>query len=531
MKTGFIASLAVLLLGVRWALVDGYPPWFPPTAAGPPAALPRNSPPSQPPLGAPGLPVQGQQPNAPPPLVPQPASSEVEGPVYPPWSSSAPAGPPATLPRNPFVGLPAQETPGLTVPGQPAIVPPPPVPQPVPSEVGVPAPQTGSGSLVPGFHPGGYGWAGCGPPCIPPHCWVTAEYLLWWVQRGPLPLPLVATPRESVSGALAENPESVVLFPTGGLNYGSLSGGRFAAGLWLDDHAVFGVEASGFFLARSSVRASFSSGIDGSPRLDIPIFNAGTGQEDLLEISTPGETTGRVDIASSTRLWGVEGNVYVNLYRDNCFSFDLLAGFRYLDLREVLTIDTSAAALGLAQVAFGGDFFGPPGAVTTSDQFGTRNHFYGGQLGARAEWTYGRLCCNLLGKVALGDTHQVSEVAGSSSLVVGGVPAATLPGGIFALPTNIGRFSGNDFAVVPEVSVKLGWRLTGNLGVFAGYNFLYWSRVVRPGNQIDRAVNDTLIPTSNVFGAAEGDLSRPARLFNTSGFWAHGVSFGVELRF
>ena len=125
----------------------------------------------------------------------------------------------------------------------------------------------------------------------------------------------------------------------------------------------------------------------------------------------------------------------------------------------------------------------------------------------------------------------MSEVAGSSSLVIGGVPAVTLPGGIFALPTNIGRFSGDDFAVVPEVTVKLGWRLTGNLGVFAGYNFLYWSRVIRPGNQIDRAVNDTLIPTSNVFGAAEGDLSRPARLFNTSDFWAHGVSFGVELRF
>jgi hypothetical protein len=360
---------------------------------------------------------------------------------------------------------------------------------------------------------------------------VTAEYLLWWVQRGPLPVPLVSTPQNSVTGALAENPESVVLFPNGSLNYGNLSGGRFAAGMWLDEHAVFGIETSGFFLASASTRTSISSGFDGSPRLDIPIFNAGTGQEDLIELSTPGETTGRVDIASSTRLWGVEGNVYFNLYRDNSFSFDLLAGFRYLDLREVLTIDTSTAALGLAEVAFGGDFFGAPAAVTTSDQFATRNQFYGGQLGARAQWTYGRLYCNIWGKVALGDTHEVSQVAGSSSLMIGGVQAATLPGGIFALPTNIGRSAANDFAVVPEVSVKLGWRLTGNVGVFAAYNFLYWSRVIRPGNQIDRAVNDTLLPTSSVFGAAEGDLSRPARLFNTSDFWAHGVSFGVELRY
>ncbi len=397
--------------------------------------------------------------------------------------------------------------------------------------MGAAAPHPGAGPPALGWNPGGLGWAGCGPPATPPCSWVTAEYLLWWVQRGPLPLPLVSTPREPVSGALAENPQSIVLFPTDGLNYGALSGGRFTAGWWVDQHAVVGLEASGFFLGSSTTRTSFSSDFNGSPRLDIPIFNAGTGQEDAVELSTPGETTGRVDIASSTRLWGVEGNVYLNLYRDNRFSFDLLAGFRYLDLREVLTINTNTAALDLAEVAFGGEFFGAPAAITTSDQFGTRNHFYGGQLGARAEWTYGRLYFNVLGKVALGDTHQVSEVIGNSSLLIGGVPAATLPGGIFAQPTNMGRFAGDDFAVVPEVSVKLGWRLSGNLGVFAGYNFLYWSRVLRPGNQIDRVVNDTTLPTSNVFGAAEGDLSRPMRLFNASGFWAQGVNFGVELRF
>src|SRR5437764_392634 len=52
MKTEFIASLAVLLIGVGWARAVGDPPGFPPTAAGPPAALPGNAPPSPPPAAA-----------------------------------------------------------------------------------------------------------------------------------------------------------------------------------------------------------------------------------------------------------------------------------------------------------------------------------------------------------------------------------------------------------------------------------------------------------------------------------------------
>ena len=64
-----------------------------------------------------------------------------------------------------------------------------------------------------------------------------------------------------------------------------------------------------------------------------------------------------------------------------------------------------------------------------------------------------------------------------------------------------------------------------------GGTFLYISNVARPGDQIDRVVNRTELPSSQSFSPLVGGPVRPA--FNWSGtdFWATGVSFGIGLRF
>ena len=59
---------------------------------------------------------------------------------------------------------------------------------------------------------------------------------------------------------------------------------------------------------------------------------------------------------------------------------------------------------------------------------------------------------------------------------------------MFAQPTNIGHYSRNVFAVVPEVGLSVGFEVTAWLRLSLGYNFLYWSDVVRPGEQIDRVI-------------------------------------------
>jgi hypothetical protein len=60
--------------------------------------------------------------------------------------------------------------------------------------------------------------------------------------------------------------------------------------------------------------------------------------------------------------------------------------------------------------------------------------------------------------------------------------------------------------------------------------------VVRPGNQVDLAVNVTQVPAHPAFapvpafGSLTGPL-HPLLPFADSDFWVHGISIGVEVRF
>jgi hypothetical protein len=60
---------------------------------------------------------------------------------------------------------------------------------------------------------------------------------------------------------------------------------------------------------------------------------------------------------------------------------------------------------------------------------------------------------------------------------------------------------------------------------FVGYDLIYFSNVVRPGNQIDTTLNLTgspaISPSIPFSGAA-----RPAPIFITSSFWVQGINFG-----
>jgi hypothetical protein len=57
-----------------------------------------------------------------------------------------------------------------------------------------------------------------------------------------------------------------------------------------------------------------------------------------------------------------------------------------------------------------------------------------------------------------------------------------------------------------------------------------WSRVIRPGGQIDRVVDINQIPNFGVIAPPVAG-SRPAVLFKETDFWAQGISFGVEFRY
>jgi hypothetical protein len=252
--------------------------------------------------------------------------------------------------------------------------------------------------------------------------------------------------------------------------------------------------------------------------------NAVTGAESAVVLSAPGVQAGAARVSALSRLWGGEANARLELCRSCLLHLDLLGGFRYLEVDDGLNFTT--------RTAFAPDLAGLGGSsVVTSDRFGGRNTFYGGQVGMEAELHYGRFFVDLYGKVAFGEMHQVITINGTT-VVTGSTGLSTaLPGGLLALPSNSGRFSREAFAVVPEFGLNFGAQLTTHLRARVGYTFLYLSDVVRGGDQIDRTVNLTQRP--GLFGTPGGLVgpARPVFDFRDTDFWAQGFNAGLEFRY
>jgi hypothetical protein len=358
-------------------------------------------------------------------------------------------------------------------------------------------------------------------PAAPgPRFYLNAEYLLWWTRSDHTP-PLVTTSSPNDFGFVG-NPTTQVLFG-GNLDRNPYSGARLTAGYYLDDCGHTAIEVSGFILGQESARFMASSAQ--FPVIARPFFNLNQGTEFSQLVAFPGVSTGNVQINAPSRLWGAEANLRCNLCCGCDYKVDALGGFRYLNLEESIAIQENIQGLAGAPAPF------TNALVTVNDHFATRNQFYGGQLGLDAEFRRGAWSLDLRGKLALGDTHQHLTIDGSETLVAPNGAVTVSRGGLLALPSNIGQFNRDKFSVVPELGVSLGYQLTERLRVTVGYNFLYWTNVLRPGNQIDRVIDVTQIPNFTVPGATPAGQNRPAVPFKESDYWAQGLTVGLEFRY
>ena len=343
------------------------------------------------------------------------------------------------------------------------------------------------------------------------------DYLMWWVKDSPQPAPLV-------SNGLLSQPGTQVIMGGNDIDLGRHNGVRLTLGYWLTDDHAWGVEAGGFYLPTVTSRQTVSSsGAPGSTHLVVPFFDPTRNAEAFSDISSAGEFSGTATQRLKSRVWGAEGNVVMSLANPGPWRLDLLGGIRYLNLSEGFSFATSSPDL-------------PPGSTTvfqTKDVFDANNDFYGGQIGLRGRYLWGRFIADATLKVAVGAMRQHVDVAGTFTSNFFNPPIVqTFTGGLFAQSTNIGSHSRNVIAVVPEAGVNVGFRLTDWASVVLGYSFLYASNVVRPGNQIDRVINPTqsgaisLNNPATLVGAA-----RPAFKFQGSDFWAHGLNAGLAFNF
>jgi hypothetical protein len=351
------------------------------------------------------------------------------------------------------------------------------------------------------------------------------EYLLWWTKNGRVPPLLTTGPTSDARPGALDQPFTKLLYGDN-IDFQERHGGRFTLEVPLGNADEWSVAANYFLLTSRNVGLTLSS--PGNPVLARPFLDAVNLREDSSVVTFPGVASGSVAIRSDSFLHGAEANLQCVWWHCDSCRITLLAGFRYLGLYENTTIaedsliDPAAGKVDPTLTTLAGHH------VSVQDRFQANNDFCGGQIGADIELRYRRWIFNLIPKVAFGGVHEVVAIRGHT--VIDTAPAIDEPAGLLALATNSGRFSRNDFAIVPEISAKLGLRITERLTLFGGYGFMYWSNVVRPGDQIDRRLNPNLIPTSATFGGPAAP-ALPAAPFRTTDYWAQGMMWGLEFRY
>lgn len=381
----------------------------------------------------------------------------------------------------------------------------------------------------------------CATGCAvgPGRClWIRGEYLLWWTKGMETP-PLVTTGSEGTLDA----DDTVILFGGDDLLDETRHGFRIRAGTWLDCNRRIGLEGEYWRLSEESEHFEATSDAEGVPNRFRPFFNinprdaddalAPPAREDVELISFSDVLAGSVFVDARSEVEGAGAWLRYNLCCDDWMlascdpcnacglpagrRFDLLVGYRYMRLTDRLTIREDLTSLEAEP---------NQGSFDLTDSFDTANDFHGVDLGVAAELNRGPWSLELMGRMALGTVDQVVTIAGETIISGSESSDGTYTGGLLAQRTNIGTHSRSEFAVLPQLGATLGFQLAPGLRATAGYNFVYLSRVVRAGEQIDLDLNPDLLPPEfEPFAGPE----RPRFEFRDTDFWAQGFSFGVQM--
>jgi hypothetical protein len=354
------------------------------------------------------------------------------------------------------------------------------------------------------------------------------DYLLWVFRDDRLSVPL------ATNGAVGA-PGTRVLIGDEKLqdHHRPSSGFRVSLAYWEEDPLpelnwdkprTFAIEVNYLDLPNRGI----AERADSASTLIRPFFALNNRSETGLVVAAPGIANGGVTVSNNFGMWGTELNLWKNIcfdYPGRAYRFDVLAGFRYLDLGEDLSVTSvslyNADASGVFQPFAGNQ-------ILVNDLFFTRNQFYGGQIGAVAKFFLETMELNLAGKFAFGGNAEQIHIDGFQLRTLPTGTVVPSQGGLLALPSNIGRFHHNEFCMVPEVDFTASIPICRHVTFTAGYEFIYWNRVLRPAEQIDRVIDATQIPNFPALGATPTGIARPAVLLKQSDFWAQGVVIGLQ---
>jgi hypothetical protein len=355
--------------------------------------------------------------------------------------------------------------------------------------------------------------------------WASGDYLLWTIKDAPMRVTLVAgAPPAAIIPPLVGTPGFAPALGGSAIDMSARSGGRFNIGYWTDDDQTFGTVVNYLFLGTGSqFRAVGSNGSPGSAALALPFFDVSKGAESSTAIASPGLFAGVAAIKVTDDLQGWEWNGLARLTDSDNLRLHLIGGFRYFNFMERAAFNTSSPSV-----------VPPLDVFLTRDEFDCSNYFYGAQVGCQFEYEWRRIFIQSQAKVAIGAMHEVVINSGllTTNDFDGFGARQNFPAGYLVGPSNAGKLTATHFGVIPEFNLNIGFRLRPRLDLLMGYTFLYVNTVVRPGDQIDRALNPSQFPAiTGVPSTAVVGAPRPAPQVNTTDFWAQGINFGIQLTF
>jgi hypothetical protein len=337
-----------------------------------------------------------------------------------------------------------------------------------------------------------------------PRNWANFEFL-YWATQGVSPSPVVTTGPSFAAPGIAGALGQVTTIPLFGA-HNTLNqfrpGFRTEVGHWFASNPTWGASARFYFLG--AVSEQFLGGSNGTNVLSYnQAIPTPLGPVPFpLYVAYPGLTVGSTSASVHSNFLGGDVNLRHRLTTRCAIDLDVIGGYRVTHLGDnlVASFDIQSAAVP-APVG--------PHAVG-EDRVSTQNQFHGGQVGFAATGRHGPFTFGLQSTVALGVT--VSDL--DDTRIRAFSPGLTGAPGVGLVPVIPVVLSGggqqNEFAVVPEVGITLGWQASERLRLTAGYNCIYWSHVRR--------------------AQAVYDLT-PAPAAGTTDFWAQGINGGFELRY
>jgi hypothetical protein len=379
------------------------------------------------------------------------------------------------------------------------------------------------------FYPGD---DACGDCCALGGLYVRGEYLLWGTKGMHVPALVTtgdAATTDPPAGVINEDgsipSNTTVLFGNDEIHSDARSGGRIVFGTYLGPCRQWAVEGEYFGLGDE--QTNFRAESDGTQLIGIPYFEESENGLPAIFFVTPGgsqaSSPGSIDVSAVTRFQGSGVRILHSLCRSEgcgtswwdgcpvniCRRIDAIVGYRFYRLDDTINIREEHLITQVERVGL--------------DLFDSKNEFNGLDLGTQMQFRRGCWSLDLLSKVAIGNTRSVVTIDG---IAFQDGLEQTPRGSILAQTTNIGIHESDEFTMVPELAIGIGYQLNPCWRLTAGYSVIYWCSVQRAGDQIDQHINSELWPP-RAAEPEEGGLW-PQFPGIGSDFWAQGLNLGLE---